>query len=161
MSILAWLVPTPTPVGDWALTLLRVVAGFTFFLHGWIKLTAMGVAGVSSFFGSVGLPAPMLAAPLVIALEVGGGAALTLGLLTRLWALLFVVEMLVALFVVHLPNGFFVDRNGFELVLLLATMAATTAALGPGTLALDRLLCRTGTAAPWRLDRESAGGAAR
>jgi len=53
--------------------------------------------------------------------------------------------MLVALFVVHLPNGFFVDRDGFELVLLLATMAATTAALGPGHLAVDRVLFGRGT----------------
>ena len=58
------------------------------------------------------------------------------------FALLFVVEMLVALFTVHLPNGFFAMNNGYEFVLTLAAGALALAFLGAGAYGLDSRLPR-------------------
>jgi putative oxidoreductase len=48
--------------------------------------------------------------------------------------------MLVAMLLVHRPNGFFAGNGGVELVLLLGTAALALALTGPGALALDNLL---------------------
>ncbi|MBL8127067.1 MAG: DoxX family protein, partial [Chloroflexia bacterium] len=50
------------------------------------------------------------------------------------------IDVLVAFFLVHLPNGFFATTGGVELVLLLATAGVTLLLTGPGALALDSVL---------------------
>ncbi len=99
-----------------------------------------GVGGVSGFFASLGVPAPQLAAVVVSLLETVGGVALIFGVLTRLFGLLLTGDMLVAMLLVHRPNGFFAGNGGVELVLLLGAAALALALTGPGALALDNLL---------------------
>jgi putative oxidoreductase len=135
---------TSATAQDWGTTLLRVMIGVVFMVHGWQKLFEMGVGNVAQGFGSIGLPAPQAAAMVVSTLEFFGGAALILGLLTRWVALAFTIEMLVAVFAVHLPNGFFVSNNGYELALLLAAGSGALVLLGPGALAVDNFLARRG-----------------
>jgi putative oxidoreductase len=73
-------------------------------------------------------------------LETVGGIALIFGILTRLFGLLLAGDMLVALLLVHRPNGFFAGDGGVELVLLLGTAALALALTGSGALALDNVL---------------------
>ena len=127
-------------IAPWGPTLLRVVVGFTFFMHGYQKLFQMGVGGVGGFFGQLGVPAPGVAAVVVSVLEAVGGLALIAGLLTRVVGVLLAVDVLVALLVVHLPNGFYAMENGIELVLVLAAAALALAIAGPGAAALDHAL---------------------
>lgn len=124
---------------DSALLLLRLVAGGTFAAHGFQKLFQMGVGGVAGFFGQVGVPLPAVSAALVSGLEFFGGIALVLGLLTRLVGLGLMIDMLGAIFFVHLAGGFFAPK-GVELVLLLGTCAATLALAGPGAWSVDAML---------------------
>jgi len=124
----------------WGITLLRIVAGIVFFMHGQQKLFSMGIDGVSGFFGSLGIPAPQLAAIVVSLLETVGGLALIAGVLTRVVGVLLAGDMLVALFLVHRPNGFFAGDGGIELVFLLAGVALALVLTGPGALAVDDLL---------------------
>lgn len=124
----------------WGLTLLRIVVGLTFFMHGQQKLFQMGIGGVGGFFGSLGIPAPELAAVVVSLVEIVGGLALILGALTRLAGVLLAIDMLVALLVFHLPNGFYATDGGIELVLVLAAATLALAITGPGALAVDNLL---------------------
>jgi putative oxidoreductase len=124
---------------DFGITVIRVVAGLVFFMHGWQKLFMMGVGGVERFFGSLGIPAASIAAPGVAYLELIGGAALILGLLTRWVAIPLTIDMLVASLLVHIPAGFFVP-NGVELVLLLLASAVTLIVAGPGALAIDQII---------------------
>ncbi len=121
---------------------LRVVVGIVFAAHGWQKLSMMGFDGVAGFFGSLGVPLPMLAAVVVTLLELVGGIALILGIGTRVVAALLAVDMLAALLLVHLPNGIFVSNNGYELVLLLLAAGVYFALVGPGPFSLDNRLLR-------------------
>ncbi|MFN8591564.1 MAG: DoxX family protein [Thermomicrobiales bacterium] len=124
----------------WGIALLRIVVGLAFFMHGYQKLFQMGVGNVAGFFGSIGLPAPELAAWVVSLVETFGGLALILGLGVRIAGVLLAVDMLVALLVFHRPNGFFVSDGGIELVLVLGSAALALAMTGPGALALDSIL---------------------
>src|SRR5450432_2358427 len=81
------------------LLLIRVGTGLVFFMHGVMK--PQSLAMINSFFTHLGLPAPI--ALLIALLETIGGLALVFGIFTRVFAFLFGIEMLVALF---LTNGF-------------------------------------------------------
>jgi len=86
---------------------LRLVLGSGFAYHGFPKIfTITGHGGMSSMLQGLGFPVPGVTAWLVGALEFFGGIALIAGAFTALIATLGTIEMLVALFMVHLPNGF-------------------------------------------------------
>ncbi len=127
-------------LGPFGIALIRIVSGFVFVMHGQQKLFEMGVGNVEGWFGSLGIPAPALAALVVSLVELVGGAALIVGAFTRLFGILLAVDMLVALLVFHLPNGFFAANNGVELVLVLGAASLGLVLTGPGALAIDAML---------------------
>lgn len=120
-----------------ALTILRVIAGFLFAAHGWQKFNEFTIAGTQASFAKMGVPAAEVAAPLVASLELAGGIALIVGVLTRVFAALLALEMLGALVLVHASAGIFVATGGYELVLILAAAALTLALAGAGRFSLD------------------------
>lgn len=120
---------------DVALLLVRVVVGLTFFLHGLDKLTDLH--GYKRYFASLDIPLPGVMAPFVAVLETGGGIALALGLLTPLIGLTLAGNMLVAGLTEHTGDGFFVERGGYELVLLLGVTCLALVVAGAGRLSLD------------------------
>lgn len=126
--------------GPYGIALMRIVVGFVFLMHGQQKLFEMGVGNVEGWFGSLGIPAPALAALVVSLVELIGGIALIVGAMTRLFGILLAVDMLVALLVFHRPNGFFMASNGIELVLVLGAVSLGLVLTGPGALALDAVL---------------------
>ncbi len=123
----------------WGITILRVVLGIVFVMHGGQKLFIYGFSGVAGLMGRVGIPLPLLSAVVVTAVEFLGGAALLLGLLTRWAAALLAINMLVAMVVVHLRAGFFLP-NGFEYTLTLLAANIALALTGPGEAAVDTAL---------------------
>jgi putative oxidoreductase len=133
---------------DVALTMLRLVLGVVFFAHGAQKTLGWfggyGFHGTMGFFTHMGMPAPV--ALLVICTEFFGGLGLIVGLLTRIAALGIGVEMIGAIFMVHLPNGFFMNwagnqkGEGFEYHLLAIAIAATLLLRGAGAFSVDRAL---------------------
>lgn len=126
--------------GPYGIALMRIVVGFVFLMHGQEKFFEMGVGNVEGWFGSLGIPAPALAALVVSLVELIGGIALIVGAMTRLFGILLAVDMVVALLVFHLPNGFFMTSNGIELVLVLGAVSLGLVLTGPGALALDAVL---------------------
>ena len=82
-------------VQGWGLTILRVVVGLVFFVHGFQKLFLMGFGGVAGMMEGLGVPAPGLFAVILTLVELLGGLALILGLFTRLAAIPLAVDMLV------------------------------------------------------------------
>jgi len=135
-------VPSEPGAATAGLTLLRVVLGVTFLLHGWQKVTEWTIAGTQASFAQMGVPLAEVAAPAVAVLELAGGLLLVLGLGTRVVAALLALDMLGALVLVHLPGGFFAADGGIELVLLLAAASALFALAGAGRWSLDRMIAR-------------------
>lgn len=125
-----------------AVLILRLSLGFVFVMHGSQKLLGAfgggGIAGVTGMLTKLGMePAHILAWVLSIT-EFVGGVCLVLGFLTRFWAAGLVIDMAVAVFKVHLVNGFFASKNGFELPLALGVMALAIMLTGPGPVSVDR-----------------------
>jgi putative oxidoreductase len=63
-----------------------------------------------------------------------------IGFLTRLVAIPLAIDMLAAMFLVSLKNGFFVSQRGVELELLLFAGSLAMVLGGPGALSIDRVL---------------------
>ncbi|SRR6266545_954883 len=133
--------------GKWAdgpgLVPLRAVLGTVFLMHGGQKLFVWGIAGVTGFMASLGIPLPQVAAVVVTAVELLGGLAILLGFRARWAGLLLAGDMAVAILRVKLHGGFF-SPKGFELELLLLGAALTLALSGSGGMSLDKALGRSG-----------------
>ena len=126
---------------DVALLIVRLALGIIFIAHGGQKLFVYGLSGVSGSFGQMGIPMGHVVGPMVALLEFGAGIAVILGLLTRLAALGLAINMLGAIWFVHLENGFFLPR-GFEFNLALIGLAFALVAAGAGRYSLDSMLSR-------------------
>lgn len=131
-----------TTRAGFGLTILRVLVGITFMAHGSQKLFGWfggyGLAGVAQWMESIGLAPGYLMALMAGSAEFFGGLALVIGLLVRPASAVLAITMLVAIFSVHIGNGFFMANNGYEFAL--ALLAATLALLvdGAGRLSLDK-----------------------
>lgn len=115
--------------------LLRMTLGVMFLAHAWLKLAVFTVPGFVGFLGQVGLPT-WLAWPIILA-ELLGGAAILLGIYSRLAALALVPVLLGAL-AIHAPNGwvFNAPNGGWEYPAVLTLIAVVHALVGDGALAL-------------------------
>jgi putative oxidoreductase len=121
-----------------AVLLLRVVLGVTMIVHGLNHWRGGGrIAGTARWFTGLGLRHGRLQAWLSVVTEVGAGALLVLGLLTPLAGAAVMSVMLVAGLLAHRRNGFFVFKDGYEYVLVLAVACVALAMLGPGDVSLD------------------------
>src|ERR1700730_6879911 len=120
------------------LAVLRIVVGIVFLAHGYQKIFKYGFHGVSGMFGHLGIPLPAVSAVVVILVEFVGGILLITGLATRLPGALLAIDMLVAIFAVHLKNGFF-NPMGVEFPLTLLAACICLALSGGGAASLKRL----------------------
>ncbi len=130
---------------DVSFLILRLTLAIVMFPHGAQKALGWfdgpGISGtVAGLSGHLGLPAALVY--LVIALEFVGPVLLVLGVLTRLVALGIAIDMAVAAFLVHLPNGFFMNftgkqaGEGVEFFILLVGIGLALVIGGPGRIAL-------------------------
>ncbi|MGG2397073.1 DoxX family protein [Pseudomonas sp. SH1-B] len=128
------------------ITILRIIAGITFAAHGSQKLFGWfggyGLAGVAQWMESIGLAPGYLMALMAGSAEFFGGVALIIGLLVRPAAAVLAVTMLVAIFTVHLANGFFMSNNGYEFALALLAISVALLFEGAGKLSVDSKLAR-------------------
>lgn len=121
----------------YALIILRLVLGIAFVAHGWQKYSG-GVENVVGFFGNVGIPAAGFFAWVVTLVELLGGIALILGILTRYASALIAIVMVVAIWKVKLSRGYL---GGFELDLTFLGIALSLMLTGGGPLSVDRAVC--------------------
>jgi putative oxidoreductase len=143
MSLIGLATPRQLSMG---IALVRIITGVTFIAHGYLKFFVMGIPGTTGFFSQVGVPAPGIAAPLVATLELAGGIALVLGLLTRVAALGLAIDMLVAIILVRLKGGFFAP-NGAEFEILLCVACVALVIAGAGALSIDGAIATRRSAA--------------
>ena len=133
---------------DRTITIIRVILGIVFFAHGAQKaLGLFGGPGFSStlgFFQQIGLPAWL--AVFAIAAEFLGGLGLLVGFLTRIAALGIIVNMVVAILMVHSRVGFFMNWSGkqpgegYEFHLLAIALGLAILIKGAGAFSVDRIL---------------------
>jgi putative oxidoreductase len=133
---------------EWPLLALRLVVGYGFLAHGLAK-AGKGPAAFAKLLHIVGVPFPGIAAWAVMLLEILGGIALLIGLFVALASVPLIASMIVAIFTIHLRNGFSAINTvgltpsgpvfgppGFEINLLYVAALLVLATLGPGPLAL-------------------------
>jgi putative oxidoreductase len=137
----------PTPhawLRSFALLPLRLIVGFGFISHGLAKWSR-GPANFGKLLHVLGVPFPVPTAWMVTGLEVFGGLAILIGVLTALVSIPLIVSMLVAMFTVHLRFGFssvntiglnasgpLFGPPGYEIDLLYVAVLIALALLGPG-----------------------------
>lgn len=134
--------PAPALVQDVALLLVRVVLGVVLVAHGWQKAVTNGADATAGGFDAMGIPAPTLAAWFAIAVELGGGVLLLLGLLTPIVGVLVAAVMAGAFWFAHRGATILSSEGGWELVAVLGFAGLALAAVGPGRLSLDAALVR-------------------
>jgi len=118
------------------LAILRIAAGAVFLNHGYQKLFVFGLSGVTGAFTHMGVPLPGVMGPLIALLEVFGSIALIFGFLTRPLALAFVCDMLGAILLVQLKNGF----SHYELEFLLCASGLALFFTGAGRFSIDAVI---------------------
>jgi len=132
---------TDRPGVDAALLIARIALGLPFVFHGaQIALGAFGGPGLQGFVEASHGKMPMAAAVLVGYGELLGGLGVLFGVLSRLASVGLMVIMLGAIFTVHLPNGYSVQKGGIEYALTLALMALVIIVVGPGQWMLGRYI---------------------
>jgi putative oxidoreductase len=123
---------------DWGLALIRLVLGLIMLMHAWNHWFGGGkIAGTAGWFEGLGLRPGIVHAWSSVVFEIAAGAGLILGFLTPLACSAAIGTMTVAGLVAHRPNGFYVFRDGYEYVLLIAVTALAIALIGPGRVSLD------------------------
>ena len=136
---------------DYTYTMVRLVLGVVFFAHGAQKMLGWfggyGFSGTMGFFIQVmHIPAPL--AFLAICAEFFGGLGLLVGLLGRVAAFGITMNMLVAIFTVHIHNGLFANWSGqqkgegIEYHLLAIALLLVVMIKGSGALSIDRALSK-------------------
>lgn len=113
----------------------RILLALIFIISGFSKLT--GLAGTAGYFGSIGLPAPMIVAILVTALELVGGIAILIGFLTRPFAYALAAFSVASAFVGHFNFADQMQSIMFMKNLSMAGGFLVLAAFGPGALSVD------------------------
>lgn len=136
---------------DVTLTVVRLVLGIVFFLHGaqatlgWFG--GYGYTGTMHFFTQVmHIPAPF--AFLAIMAQFLGGIGLIVGFLGRIAALGIGIDMLVAILMVHAHVGFFMNwygmqkGEGYEYHLLALALCLVILVKGSGAASIDGALAK-------------------
>src|SRR5215467_185605 len=142
---------------DYAVTIARLVLGVVFFAHGGQKMLGWfggyGFTGTMNFFTQM-MHIPAAFAFLAICAEFFGGLGLLVGFLGRIAAFGILCNMLVAIFTVHIHNGFFANwtgqqkGEGFEYHLLAIALLLVTIIKGSGAFSVDHALTGSSAAEP-------------
>jgi putative oxidoreductase len=138
-------------IARWAPIPLRLIVGFGFMQHGVAKL----LRGGDSFAGilqALHVPFPALMSWATIGVEILGGLAIFIGAFVVLASIPMAVVLLVAIFTVHLPNGFSsikllavtaqgaqFGQPGYECDLLYLACLAALVLMGAGPWSVDRV----------------------
>jgi putative oxidoreductase len=144
----------PTLAQCWYAIPLRLIVGYGFIAHGYAKL-ARGPESFTNILSALGMFDPPLLAWATILIEIFGGLAVVIGFFIPLVSVPMMVVLLVAMFTVHLPNGFssikllsvteagaHFGQPGYETDLLYLAALIALVLGGSGPLALDRYLNR-------------------
>jgi putative oxidoreductase len=121
------------------LLLLRIASALAFIYHGSaILFGAFGGPGPAGFAAFMHMPVAV--GYLVGLAQIGGGLAILSGVLFRVGAVSVAIVMLGAIFLVHLPHGFDINKGGLEYALTQGLIAVAFLLTGPGEYSLNASL---------------------
>lgn len=120
-----------------SLLIARLIIAYGFYEPAMSKWN--DIDSVAQWFGSMGIPFPTINAYMAASTEIVGVGLLVLGLFTRLISLPLIVIMIVAIFTVHIGNGFSAGTNGFEIPLYYMIFLMIFVSHGAGKLSLDNI----------------------
>ena len=148
--------PLPLPA-DWYAVPLRLIVGYGFIEHGYAKLSR-GADGFIAILHAIGTPFADIFGWATILVEIVGGLLILFGAFAPVAAVPMIIVLLVAIFTVHLPNGFssiklmsydsagaHFGQPGYETDLLYLAGLVALCVGGAGPLSVDRYL-----SARWR-----------
>ena len=130
-------------LADWAYVLLRITAGLMLLPHAWPKFMVAGAKGVAAnTLARRGIEPALPLAILIMFLESVGAICITIGFLTRPFALLLLIEMLFITFKVQWPNGWFFSAQGggAEFTVMWAALFLIILIRGGGPYSVDRAI---------------------
>ena len=129
-------------LADWAYPLLRITAGLMLLPHAWPKFMVFGAQGVATSLARRGIEPALAFAYLIMFVELVGGICIAIGFLTRPFALLCLIEMIVIAVKAHLPNGwsFSVQGGGAEFPVMWAILFLVILIRGGGHYSVDRAI---------------------
>lgn len=156
--------PLPIPMA-WHAIPLRLIVGFGFMQHGYAKL-ARGPENFINVLHAIGVAFPFLLGWATIIIEFVGGLLILLGAFVPLATIPMIVVLAVAIFTVHLANGFssikllsydaagaHFGQPGYETDLLYVAALVALCLGGAGPLSVDGLRSRPRSTAPRSKDR--------
>jgi putative oxidoreductase len=128
--------------------ILRLALGAVFMAHGAQKVFGLwggtGPSGTAAFFSELGLRPAYPLALIVGLVELAGGLLLAAGAFTPITAAVLAIDMSVAVWKVHLPNGFFINwmnapgvGHGYEFNFVLLAGLVCLMLTGPGVFSID------------------------
>ena len=125
-------------LAPYGVALLRASLGLLALAHGLLKLLVFTPAGTVGFFESLGLPAVLAYATMVI--EIGGGLALLAGIYTRYVALAMIPILVGSIVFGHWQAGWLFSNQGggWEFPAFWAVALALQVLLGDGAYAMNR-----------------------
>jgi putative oxidoreductase len=137
---------------SWYAVPLRLIVGFGFVEHGYAKLSR-GADGFIAILHAIGIPFADLLGWATIIVEIVGGLLILAGAFVLATVVPMIIVLLVAIFTVHLPNGFssiklmsfdaagaHFGQPGYETDLLYIAGLVALCVAGAGPLFLDGYL---------------------
>lgn len=116
-----------------AIILLRITVSLLMIAHGIMRIYAGTVDNFGEFLSIKGFPAGVITAWSITVFEIVGGLILITGHLRQTISLLFILELLTGIILVHVKNGWFVvghSSGGVEYSILLVISFLVVAATG-------------------------------
>ena len=122
------------------LLLGRMLGSAIFISGGWTKLMAM--SATVGYFDKIGLPLPQVAYAVAVAVELGGGLLLLLGLFTRPVAVVLAVFCVATALIAHSNLSDRMQEINFMKNMAMTGGYLAFAAAGAGAFSLDAMLRR-------------------
>lgn len=121
-----------------ALLFARVTVAYGFYTPALMKISDINATAL--WFTKLGIPFGYFSAVLTASFETIGVVLLSIGLFTRIISIPLIAILIVAIFTVHIHNGFSVGDNGFEIPLYYILFLLIFASYGAGKFSLDYMI---------------------